>query len=107
MQEISLNSDEKPNNCLQRGTFSTATITKRSTSSRPSFQPILQSNNALPVHSNHSSTNNGSTNHHDRRNSISLSDHSSISSNASNYDSPCNSSININGIYYFFVVLKV
>ena len=70
---------------LQRGTFNSSTITKRSHSGRPSYQS--QSN--MPNFEYESGS--------QRRDSISSSDHSSLSSNASNYDSPYTSSLNING----------
>ncbi len=74
----------KSNNRLQRGTFSTATITKRSHPGRSSYQPpVLQTLNAAFESQ--------------RRDSISSSDHSSLSSNASNYESPYTSSLSING----------
>jgi hypothetical protein len=85
---VSVDESNKPGNRLQRGTFSTATITKRSHSGRPSYQPpALQTLNAA-FESNQ------------RRDSISSSDHSSLSSNASNYESPYTSSLNINGNFF-------
>ncbi|CAF0751117.1 unnamed protein product [Brachionus calyciflorus] len=60
--------------------YSTATITKRVHATRPSF-PLQLPNDFIP---------------NERRDSASSSDHSSISSTASNYESPYNSQVNVN-----------
>jgi hypothetical protein len=79
---------------LQRGTFSTATITKRSHSGRPSYPASA----AVPPVINARNLNEFVADHQQRHDSISSSD---LSSNASNYESPYTSSINIHGRVFF------
>lgn len=84
-QENNLNKtvDQLPSH-LKRGTYSTATITKR-TNSRLSHAPVINFDQEHPSNAV-------------RRDSVSSSDHSSLSSTASNFESPYTSHANVNDI---------
>ena len=83
-QENNLNKTADLPSHLKRGTYSTATITKR-TNSRLSHAPVINFDQ------------DPSSNTAARRDSVSSSDHSSLSSTASNFESPYTSHANVNG----------